>query len=137
MKELYPVVVAYDADSACYLASVPDFEVDTFGKTVVEALEMAADAAQLAGVTRQDCHEPVPAPSDWHRVTAENPGAVVSLIEADFERYRSFLRNRTVKKNCTIPAWLEARAADAGLNFSAVLVEGLKRELAISETNIV
>ena len=132
MRELYPVVVTYDDDSGCFLAYAPDFEVDTFGKTMADALEMAADAIQLAGVTRQDFHEPVPAPSDWQRVTAENPGTVVSLVVVDFERYRLFLQNRTVKKNCTIPAWLEAQASAAGLNFSTVLAEGLKRELAIS-----
>lgn len=132
MKELYPVIVNYDNASGCYLAYAPDFEIDTFGKTMAEALEMAADAVQLAGVTRQDFHEALPDPSDWHRVTAENPEAVVSLVEVDFERYRLFLKNRTVKKNCTIPAWLEERASAVGINFSAVLVEGLKRELAIS-----
>lgn len=133
MKELYPVVLTYDDASGCYLAYAPDFEIDTFGKTMSEALEMAADAIQLAGVTRQDYHEPVPTPSDWYSVTAENPGTVVSLVEVDFERYRLFLKNLTVKKNCTIPAWLEEQASAAGLNFSAVLTEGLKKELAICD----
>jgi hypothetical protein len=39
---------------------------------------------------------------------------------------------RVVKKNCTIPSWLNFEAERAGVNFSAVLQAALKSELHIT-----
>lgn len=35
---------------------------------------------------------------------------------------------RAVKKNCTIPSWLNFEAEKAGVNFSAILIAALKFE---------
>ncbi len=40
---------------------------------------------------------------------------------------------RTIKKNCTIPSWLNFEAEKTGINFSAVLQTELKSELKISD----
>jgi len=37
-----------------------------------------------------------------------------------------------VKKNCTIPSWLNVEAEKANLNFSAILQNALKQELHIN-----
>jgi post-segregation antitoxin (ccd killing protein) len=39
---------------------------------------------------------------------------------------------RAVKKNCTIPSWLNFEAEKAGVNFSAVLQAALKETLNIN-----
>ena len=36
---------------------------------------------------------------------------------------------RTIRKNCTIPSWLNFEAEKAGINFSAILQAALKAEL--------
>ena len=64
---------------------------------------------------------------------AEAPsGAIVSLVDVDFAEYRRQNDMRTVKKNCTIPSWLNFAAERAGVNFSAILQAALKKELHIT-----
>jgi len=46
---------------------------------------------------------------------------------------REELNNKIVKKTLTIPHWINKAALENNINFSKVLVEGLKRELKISE----
>ena len=46
--------------------------------------------------------------------------------------YRRQNDMRTVKKNCTIPSWLNFAAERAGVNFSAILQAALKKELHIT-----
>lgn len=59
-------------------------------------------------------------------------GGIVTLVDVDFAEYRRQNDMRAVKKNCTIPSWLNAAAEKAGVNFSAVLQAALKRELNIT-----
>lgn len=42
---------------------------------------------------------------------------------------------RTVRKNLTLPSWLNERAEKAGVNFSLILQEGLKAYLGINENH--
>lgn len=57
--------------------------------------------------------------------------ALVSLVDVDFDEYRKKNDLRVVKKNCTIPSWLNFAAEQAGINFSAILQAALKKELNI------
>jgi post-segregation antitoxin (ccd killing protein) len=52
----------------------------------------------------------------------------------DFAEYRRKNDMRAVKKNCTIPSWLNYEAERAGVNFSAVLQTALKQELNVNRT---
>ena len=71
--------------------------------------------------------------SDHQATRAEAaPGAIVSLVDVDFAEYRRKNDLRAVKKNCTIPSWLNFEAERAGVNFSAVLQAALKSELHIT-----
>ena len=56
-------------------------------------------------------------------------GGIVSLVDIDFDEYRRKNEQRAVKKNCTIPSWLNEKAEAAGVNFSAVLQDALKARL--------
>ena len=60
---------------------------------------------------------------------AAEKGTLVTLVDVDFAEYRRQNDLRSVKKNCTIPSWLNAEAERAGVNFSAVLQAALKEEL--------
>ena len=62
---------------------------------------------------------------------AVSEGEFVSLVACDTLEYRKFYDNRAIKKTLTIPAWLNPMSERAGLNFSAVLQEALKKKLNI------
>lgn len=131
MKTCYPVILTKCENGSGYLVTIPDFNNNTFGATIPEAMEMARDAINLVGVTLQDEHEPVPAPSELSAVSCgENDMKI--LVDVDFDAYRRMLDNRSVKKNCTIPSWLNEKAEAANINFSAVLQEALKEKLQLA-----
>ena len=132
MKNAYPVIMTQGKEFI--VVFIPDFNINTQGKDVPDAIEMARDAIGLMGIDMQDNGESLPKSSSITSVQAEAPsGAIVSLVDVDFAEYRRKNDMRVVKKNCTIPSWLNFEAEKAGINFSAVLQAALKSALHLTE----
>ncbi len=131
MKKCYPIILTMLDDKSGYLVYVPDFDINTSGSDLADALEMARDAIELCGVTYEDQNMPVPEPSDINAVKCSDDELKLA-VDVDFAAYRRMLDNRSVKKNCTIPSWLNEQAEKANINFSAVLQEALKQRLNIN-----
>ena len=53
----------------------------------------------------------------------------MTLVDIDFDIYRRKNELRAVKKNCTIPSWLNYEAEKANINFSQVLQDALIQKL--------
>ena len=53
----------------------------------------------------------------------------VTYISPD--AYRRSLDMRAVRKNCTIPSWLNEAAEQQGINFSATLQQALMQQLGV------
>ena len=131
MKNAYPVILT--RGEKYIVVFVPDFNINTQGTDVPEAIEMARDAIGLMGIDMQDDGDALPEASSLKDVQSDAPeGGIVTLVDVDFTEYRRQNDMRAVKKNCTIPSWLNAAAEKAGVNFSAVLQAALKRELNIT-----
>lgn len=132
MKACYPIILT-EMNEGGYLVYVPDMQINTTGTDVGNALEMAKDAIELCGIGYEDEKLPIPEPSALSAVKAKK-GEIVLAVNVDFEAYRRMLDNRSVKKNCTIPSWLNDRAEKAHINFSASLQRALKEDLGITGT---
>ncbi len=130
MKDCYPIILT-KMDEGGYLVYVPDMQINTTGTDIGNALEMAKDAIELCGIGYEDEKLPIPKPSDLAKIKPQK-GEIVLAVNADFEAYRRMLDNRSVKKNCTIPSWLNERAEKAKINFSASLQRALKEDLGIT-----
>lgn len=131
MKTAYPIVITDIHDG--FVVHIPDFDVGTQGETLAEAMEMARDAIGLVGTTMEDEGKPLPKPSPLESIGRPDGDTLVTLVDIDFEEYRRKNDLRTVRKNCTLPSWLNYAAEQAGLNFSQVLQNALKQELHISD----
>lgn len=129
MKQAYPIILKKTEDG--YYVRIPDFDIGTQGADVPEAMYMARDAIGLMGITLEDDGKDLPLPYS----VSEEPeqGDIVTLVDVDFTEYRRKHENRSVKKNCTIPSWLDYEAEKAGINFSKVLQEALMEQLNISK----
>ena len=57
---------------------------------------------------------------------------IVTLVDIDFAAYHRANDLRTVRKNVTLPSWLNDLAERNGVNFSQVLQESLKERLHVS-----
>lgn len=130
MKNAYPIVLTQGEKRV--IVFVPDFSINTEGTDVADAIEMARDAIGLVGIDMEDDGEKLPDPSPMQTVQKAYPG-IVTLVDVDFTEYRRRNDLRSVKKNCTIPSWLNVEAEKAGINFSAILQAALKKELRLGE----
>lgn len=131
MKRVYPVVFT-PAKEGGYDVYVPDFPLNTQGADMADAIYMARDAIAGMGTYYQDEGKAIPEPSSLKDVAAEGDG-VVSLVDVDFDAYRRAKENRMVRRNVTLPGWLDERASQAGINVSGVLQKALKQELHIDQ----
>lgn len=85
------------------------------------------------GIDMEDDGETIPAPSELSSVSVEAEDDVVSLVDVDFAEYRRQNDMRTVRRNVTLPSWLDFAAEKSGINVSAVLQRALKTELNLSD----
>ena len=129
MKEAYPVILSQGKNFI--VVYIPDFEINTQGKDIAQAMEMARDAIGIMGIDMEDDGESLPAPTPVSEIRIDSDSDIVTLVDVDFQEYRRKNDMRAVKKNCTIPSWLNFEAEKAGINFSALLTAALKRELKI------
>ena len=125
MATVYPVILTKDGDG--YFVTIPDFEINTEGGSLEEAIFMARDAIGINGIQLEDEGERLPEPFS-HEYEKED-GDIETLVDVDFVEYRKKHDNRTVKKNCTIPYYLNVEAEKAGINFSRLLQEALRQKL--------
>lgn len=129
MKKVYPIVLSQGKEKI--VVYIPDFNINTQGSDIADAMEMARDAIGIMGIDMEDEGEILPEGSSFSEMKDAYSDDVVTLVDVDFAEYRRKNDLRAVKKNCTIPSWLNFEAEKAGLNFSAILQAALKRELGI------
>ncbi len=84
---------------------------------MADSIEMARDAIGIMGIDMEDDHKKLPVPSDLATMKTGNLTDIVTLVDVDFAEYRRKNDLRTVRKNCTIPSWLNFEAEKAGVNF--------------------
>ena len=128
MKNSYPIRIKKGTDFM--LVDIIDFDAITEGRDLTDAIEMARDAIGLLGIDMEDDGKALPIPSNISAVTLKD-GEIATLVDVDFTEYRRKNDMRSVKKNCTIPSWLNAEAEKAHINFSSVLQEALRQRLNI------
>ena len=128
MKDTYSILITPAAEGG-YTVHVPGLDLDTQGETIPECMEMARDAIGLWGITREDLGFSIPRGS---AVPPEHgPDEIATLVDVDFFAYRRAHDLRAVRKNVTIPSYLNDLAQQAGLSFSQVLQDGLKQRLGL------
>ena len=126
-RYFYPAVFTYEPEQEIAVV-FPDLDVATSGVDEQDAL---MSARELLGITmygiEQDGLEP-PVPTHVNEVdVAANERAV--LVDVYMPSVRLASANRAVSRTVTLPAWLNAQAAERGFNFSPVLQEALKERL--------
>jgi len=131
MKETYsfPAILYYDEDGISI--EFPDLPgclpcADTTEEAVKNAKE--ALGLHLYGMERDG--ETIPEASSIDHLKLEK-GEIPLLVEVFMPSVRERLNNRFVKKTLSVPAWLNAEAEHANVNFSGVLQKALMEELQI------
>ncbi|MCL2627939.1 MAG: type II toxin-antitoxin system HicB family antitoxin, partial [Oscillospiraceae bacterium] len=74
----------------------------------------------------------IPRPSSMKDITC-NADEFVSMVDIDFYEYRRANEQKTVRRNVSLPSWLNTEVEKAGINVSALLQAALKEELQVNE----
>lgn len=133
MKAVYPTIFTQTLNAV--LIEVPDLEILTEGKDKLDAIEMARDAIGLKGITLEDMELEIPKASELENIdlnsgTFVNEGySYISLVDVNFEEYRRRVDNKAVRRNVTLPNWLNKEVEKANINVSRVLQEALMAKL--------
>ena len=126
MKLVYPAVFKPFTDqSGGYVVEFPDLPgCVTEGKDLEQAIEMGIDAASGWILGELEDGEKIPCASKYSEITAEN-GCMVNMLLLDIDSYEEKYGEKAVRKNLTIPAWLNTFAEKNNINFSKLLQEAL------------
>jgi len=127
----------------CVLVAIPDMHIHTYGDDIPDAIFMATDALGMMLADYEDCGNEIPAPSspelfagmsgydDDDEVSSKDSFVAMTVVDTD--EWRKQNDNRAVRKNCSIPAWLNRKAELAQAPFSQLLQNALMEYLKIDQ----
>lgn len=137
MKRAYPTFIALHGND--YLVYVPDMDIYTEGHSMTDAIDMARDAIGLKGIDLQDDNKEIPEASRYDEAIAkakedtedfDYTQGILTMVDVDFAEYRKKMDNKMVRRNVTLPNWLNVEADRLHLNVSKVLQEALADKVA-------
>lgn len=125
MKLTYPAIFESLGDRPGYVVTVPDLPgCVTEGDSLADAILMAQDAASGWVLDELEDGNPAPRASDLSDLHTEE-NQFISLLVLDMDTYAEKYGAKAVRKNLTIPAWLNTFAEKQRVNFSQLLTETL------------
>ena len=132
MRLAYPIILSpFEDGSGGYTVEVPDLPgCGTEGRDLADALLMAEDAASGWVLTELEEGSPAPKASKLSGIRTESSDQLVSMVALDMDSYAAKYGSKAVRKNVTIPAWLDTWAESAGINYSGALRDALETKYA-------
>lgn len=126
MKLIYPACFYPDEEKpGAYAVVVPDLPgCVSGGDSLADAILMATDAASGWVLDELEDGKKAPEASPIENITPD-PGGFVSMLVLDMDAYANKYGEKAVRKNLTIPAWLNTFAETNHINFSQVLQDSL------------
>lgn len=133
MKESYVTFIQKSNEkSHPYIVYVPEFDIYTEGDSLTNAMEMARDAIGLKGITYEDQKIKFPkhlSMDEAKKLIAKefkvNKNDVITLVDVDFAEYRRSVDIKAVRRNVSIPSYLDYAAEKYNLNVSNILKNAL------------
>ena len=126
MRIAYQIILTPDTQG--YIVTVPDFNCNTQGRDIADALFMARDVIGGMGITMQDLGKDIPEPGSANFTVGAKD--ILTYVDVDFTEYRKRIENKRIKKTLTIPSWLNEKAEAEHINFSRVLEDALISRLS-------
>lgn len=127
---LYPAVFGYEEGQEISVV-FPDLDVATSGVDEEDALRSARELLGCVMYGMEVDGEEIPAASHLNALTVEGNERAV-LVDVYMPSIRMAQNNKAVSRTVTLPAWLNAKAQEMGLNFSQVLQEALKAQIGLA-----
>ena len=124
MKLLYPAIFTPEKEGG-YTVKFPDLPgCFTEGDNLIEAIEMAVDAASGWILGEIEEGNTYPGPSKLEELKISK-GSLANLIVLDMDSYAEKYGTKAVRRNITIPAWLDTYVQRNNLSLSRVVQDNL------------
>lgn len=139
MKTAYPAIFTR-LDDGWYLVDIPDLDGRTQGENYHDAINMARDLIGQLLIDMEDAGQECPSPTPMNKIDvskgrfASDGAGELSMVDIDTSAYRRAVdtaNNRAVRRNITIPAWLDHEARKAKVNVSKIAQSALISELGL------
>lgn len=135
MNLIYPVVFTETNDTkSTVLVYIPDFDGSTEGYGMIDAFNMAKDYIGNALYDKNI----YPNASNLSSIKIEETPfyienkTTIAVIEFNLDEFRLMNKSKNVRRNITLPQWLDEMASKSKINVSAITQKALKQELCIN-----
>lgn len=129
MKYVYPAIFTPEDDGI--LVTFPDLpSCYTDGDDINDAFENAEDALALMLWHMEENNDLIPAPTTFTKLKVP-AGSSAALIKADTLPVRKMNDNSTVRRNVTLPAWMNEFVKERHINVSKFLQNAICKEYGI------
>jgi predicted RNase H-like HicB family nuclease len=123
MKLAYPAI--FHENDGGYSVRIPDLaNLVSRGETLAETVISGTNAASKWLLEKMEKGEPIPKESPVKKVKPA-AGEFMSVLALDMDTYTEKYGTKAVRKNLTIPAWLNTFAESQGFNYSQMLQDSL------------
>ena len=106
-----------------------EYERRTEGKSMNDAINMARDVIGLKGIDMEDNGQKIPKASktiDIKKGAFYGKGdTIISYVDVDFDDYRKSIDNKIVRRNVSLPNWMDRAAEREKLNVSKILQDAI------------
>jgi len=130
MYYIYPALFKTNPNGG-YIVTVPDVPGCVVGgATLEESMKLVKNALCDCLCVLEDEKERPRTRTAPHAIKPIDD-EFVAMIEADTSKYRAEHDNKSVRKNVSLPAWLNTKAEQNHINCSQLLQEALRERLQV------
>lgn len=125
MRLIYPAIFTPCEEKEGYTVVVPDLPgCVSEGNDLIDAIDMGTDAASGWILGELEDGNDIPSASRYEDISVE-PGSFINYLVLDMTAYSEKYGSASLRKNITIPAWLNTYGEKNKINFSRVLQDAL------------
>lgn len=126
MKLIYSAIFTPCMENDGFTVVVPDLAgCVTEGNNLENAIEMGIDAASGWILGELEEGNTIPTPSNYKDIVLGDENSFINLLLLDISSYAEKYGNKSVRRNISLPAWLNTFGEKNNINFSKVLQDSL------------
>lgn len=134
MRIAYPVIFTQTGDKKdTYLVYIPDMDGSTEGYGLPDAIHMARDYIGCMLYDKEEKDYPKPTSisdvDSTKGIFSDSGESMVSVVDIDIEEYAKKMDNTPVRRNVSLPRWLNQEVGRRKINVSRVLQDALMEKI--------
>ena len=137
MKLAYPAIITFCQEDNSYTVEFPDLKgCVSGGFSLIEAIDMGIDAASGWILSEIEDGNDIPKASEVQEIRVENKNSFINVLVLYMDTYSEKYSSKTIRKNVTLPQWVNTLGEKNHANFSKVLQEAIVERYAMSNNSI-